>query len=82
MPKVASCKDTGLNCEFIIRGETEEKLLENANEHANAAHASQFAQSEYKGLTSFAGGLGMTDTVGADARRDWLAKVSEAAQDE
>lgn len=82
MPKFASCKDTGLNCEFIIRAETEEKLLENANEHANAAHPTRVAQSEYKGLTSFAGGLGMTDFIGADARRDWLAKVSEVAQDE
>ncbi len=85
MPKVARCKDTGLNCEFIIRGETEEELLENASEHANAEHPTRFSQSPLKGLASMVRGLGGATGatwVGDDRRRDWLAKVSEAAQDE
>ena len=85
MPKVARCKDTGLNCEFIIRGETEEQLLENATEHANAAHPTRFSQSPMKSMGKFMQGLGATAGdawVGADRQRDWLAKVSRAAQDE
>lgn len=85
MSKVARCKDTGLNCEFVIRGETVEELLENASEHANAAHPSRVAGSIGLGadLTGVLGGMVPgADAVGADRRRDWLAKVSEAAQDE
>ena len=85
MPKVARCKSTGLNCEFIIRGETEEELLENASEHANAAHPTLFTQSHFKGLGAEITQdvvAGMAADVGSDQRRDWLAMVSEAAQDE
>ena len=84
MPRVARCKDTDLNCEFVIRGETEEELLENASEHANAEHPTQFSQSPLKGIASFVRGFGAAGaaSVGDDRRRDWLARVSEAAQDE
>ena len=85
MPKVARCKDTGLNCEFIMRGETEEELLENAGEHANAAHPTRFSQGPLKALASMVrglGGAGGSAFTGDNRRRDWLAKVSEAAQDE
>ncbi len=85
MPKVARCKDTGLNCEFIIKGETEEELLENASEHVDAAHPTLFAQSQYKGFGAEITQdvvAGMAGNVGSDQRRDWLAMVSEAAQDE
>ncbi len=38
MVQTARCKDTGWNCEFVIRGDTEEELLANANQHGMDAH--------------------------------------------
>ena len=38
MAKMASCKATGLNCDFVIQGETEEELLNNAAQHGRDAH--------------------------------------------
>jgi predicted small metal-binding protein len=32
------CSETGLDCDFIIKGETEEKLLENGANHAIQQH--------------------------------------------
>ena len=37
MVKTARCKDTGQNCDFIIRGDTEEELLANAAQHGTDA---------------------------------------------
>ena len=28
------CRETGLNCDYIIKGETEEEILRNGAEHA------------------------------------------------
>ncbi len=33
------CSETGLNCDYIIRGETEEEILKNSAEHVIQAHA-------------------------------------------
>ncbi len=85
MPKIARCKDTGLNCEFIFRGETEDELLENAKEHAIAVHPSEWEQSPLKGLgADFMAGAGGGTVIGpsAKARENWLATVSGAIQNE
>ena len=29
-----SCKDVGVNCDHVCKGETEEELMENAKQHA------------------------------------------------
>ena len=38
MPKVISCKDAGVDCDFVARGETEEELFRNALEHGWTFH--------------------------------------------
>ena len=32
------CRETGWNCDYIIKGETEEDILRNAAEHATQVH--------------------------------------------
>jgi len=38
MAKVVSCKDVGVDCDFVIRGETTEDILQQAAEHARTVH--------------------------------------------
>jgi len=38
MPKVIHCRDAGVDCDFVARGETEEELFRNALEHGRAFH--------------------------------------------
>ena len=38
MAKVIRCRDIGVDCDFEVRGETVEELLENCEEHARTAH--------------------------------------------
>ncbi|HET7319131.1 MAG TPA: DUF1059 domain-containing protein [Nitrospirota bacterium] len=38
MPKVISCRDAGVDCDFVARGETEEELFRNAFEHGRKSH--------------------------------------------
>ncbi len=39
MAKVISCKDAGyIDCTAVMRGETEEEVLQKAGEHAKAVH--------------------------------------------
>lgn len=38
MAKVIYCKDTGLDCAEVLRGETEEEVLQKAAEHAKTVH--------------------------------------------
>jgi predicted small metal-binding protein len=33
-----ACRETGLNCDYIIEGETEDDILKNGAEHATQAH--------------------------------------------
>ena len=33
-----ACRETGLNCDYVIKGETEEDILKNGAEHAIQAH--------------------------------------------
>jgi predicted small metal-binding protein len=38
MAKVVSCKDVGVDCDFVSRGETVEEVLRACAEHGKAAH--------------------------------------------
>jgi predicted small metal-binding protein len=38
MAKVVSCRDVGVDCDFVMRGETAEDILQQALEHARTAH--------------------------------------------
>lgn len=38
MAKVIHCRDVGFDCEGVIRAETEEEALQQAAQHAKAAH--------------------------------------------
>jgi len=33
-----ACRETGLDCDYIIKGETEEDILKNGAEHATQVH--------------------------------------------
>ena len=32
------CRETGLDCDYVIKGKTEEEILKNGAEHAMKAH--------------------------------------------
>jgi len=38
MSKVLSCRDVGVDCDFVARGATEKEVLDKAAEHARMAH--------------------------------------------
>ncbi len=38
MAKVLRCRDVGMDCDFVARGETEEEILRQAAEHADKDH--------------------------------------------
>jgi predicted small metal-binding protein len=37
--KRLACRDVGLDCDYIIKGETEEEIMKNAVQHAWEIHA-------------------------------------------
>ena len=41
MAKVVSCREVGVDCDFVARAETEKELLQKCAEHARAAHDMQ-----------------------------------------
>lgn len=38
MAKILRCNDVGLDCDFVAKADTEEEILQQAAEHAAAAH--------------------------------------------
>lgn len=38
MAKVVTCRDVGVDCDFVARGETEQEVLKKCTEHARSAH--------------------------------------------
>ena len=83
MAKTASCKETGLNCEFIIRGVNEEELLANATQHGTDVHRIGAQEDEYAGTfgRDFISPPGMGAGVVGE-RADWLQKVKAAIREE
>ncbi len=38
MEKVVRCRDVGVDCDFVARGQTEQEILDQCAEHARTAH--------------------------------------------
>lgn len=38
MAKFISCRDVGVDCDFVARGESEQEVLQKCAEHGRAAH--------------------------------------------
>ncbi len=38
MAKLVSCRDVGMDCDFVAKGETEEDVLQQCADHARSAH--------------------------------------------
>ena len=38
MVKVLKCRDVGPDCDAVVRGETEEEILEQVGKHAQSVH--------------------------------------------
>ena len=41
MAKTVSCRDVGMDCDFVAKGETTEDIMQQAAEHARTAHNNQ-----------------------------------------
>jgi len=41
MAKVVTCRDVGVDCDFVARGQTEQEVLAKCTEHARSAHGMQ-----------------------------------------
>ena len=41
MAKVIACRDVGVDCDFVARGQTEQEVLKKCVEHARSAHGMQ-----------------------------------------
>ncbi len=82
--KAASCKETGQNCDFIIRGDTEEELLANAAQHGMDAHRIGAREDEAARAygRDFSSAPGIGAGVGIGERDSWLQKVKGAIREE
>lgn len=38
MAKLLRCRDVGADCDFEVRGQTEEEILQKAGQHAQSVH--------------------------------------------
>lgn len=38
MSKVMSCREVGMDCDFVAKGETEQEIMQQAAEHAKKDH--------------------------------------------
>ena len=38
MAKIVSCRDVGMDCDFVAHGETEQDIMQQCAEHARTAH--------------------------------------------
>ncbi len=84
MAKTASCKDTGLNCDFIIRGDDEESLLANAAQHGTDAHRIGAQEDEAARAygRDFISAPGIGASFGVGERENWLQRVKGAIREE
>jgi predicted small metal-binding protein len=48
MAKVIDCRDVGVDCDFVIRGETDEEIFRKAEAHAQEAHGMDRLPEEIK----------------------------------
>ncbi len=84
MAKTARCKETGPNCDFIIRGDTEEELLANATQHGKDVH--RIGAQEDEASRTYGRGFistpGIAEGMGVGERANWLEKVKGAIREE
>ena len=43
MAKVITCRDVGVDCDFVARGQTEQEVLKKCVEHARSAHGMELS---------------------------------------
>ena len=83
MVKAARCKDAGQNCDFIIRGDTEEEILANATQHGRDAHS--IGEREDAVDRTFGRDFTSAPGIGGGIvgqRANWLQKVKDAIREE
>ena len=82
--KTARCKDTGLNCDFIFRGDTEEELLADTVQHGTDAHriGARGDESARMSGQDFVSAPGLAAGMGAGERDNWVQKVKDAIREE
>jgi predicted small metal-binding protein len=49
MAKMVSCRDVGVDCDFVARGENEQEIMQQCAEHARTAHGMNEIPSELAG---------------------------------
>ena len=83
MAKTARCKDTGQNCDFMIRRDSEEALLANAAQHGTDAHGIGTQEDEY--ARTFVRDFVSTPGIGGGIvgqRANWLQKEKDVIKDQ
>ena len=50
MAKEVSCRDAGYDCDFMIRSENEDELIEMVKQHARDVHDMDMSDSDVKGV--------------------------------
>jgi len=45
-----SCQDAGFDCEFMIRSEDEDQLVEFVKQHASEAHDTEISSADVQGM--------------------------------
>ncbi|WP_254273309.1 DUF1059 domain-containing protein [Haloarcula marina] len=49
MAKEIVCRDAGYDCDFMIRSENEEELIEVVQQHAQETHDTEMSQEDIRG---------------------------------
>jgi predicted small metal-binding protein len=49
MAREISCRDAGFDCDFMIRSENEEELIEFVQQHAKETHDTEMSSSDVRG---------------------------------
>jgi len=50
MPKEVTCSDAGYDCDFRIRSEDEDELIDFVKEHAQTVHDAEMSSSDIRGV--------------------------------
>ena len=50
MAREIACRDAGFDCDFMIRSENEDELVEFVQEHARNTHDTELARSDIEGI--------------------------------
>ena len=50
MAKELSCRDAGYDCDFMIRSENEEELIQFVQEHARDIHDTEMSAADVRGV--------------------------------